>query len=128
MAKHSKEQVLIWADDYQRTGGHGLIVEMLREYAALLPEQDPDVVEQMVPDWSKAPTWARFWAVDFDGVASWVSHKPDAFAGRWCYQRSRTRQHDVAGQFAVNPRTFKQWDQTLVTHPDMAANRHKVAV
>lgn len=34
--KHSVTQVLAWADDYEKIGGHGLIVEMLKSYSELL--------------------------------------------------------------------------------------------
>lgn len=28
------------------------------------------------PDWSKAPDWAHYWAVDSNGHAYWYEHKP----------------------------------------------------
>jgi hypothetical protein len=34
-APHPVDQILVWADMYEREGGHGLIVQMLRRYAAL---------------------------------------------------------------------------------------------
>lgn len=34
--KHSATQVMAWADDYEKIGGHGLIVEMLKSYSELL--------------------------------------------------------------------------------------------
>ena len=34
--KHSYAQVMTWAGDYEKIGGHGLIVEMLKSYAELL--------------------------------------------------------------------------------------------
>ena len=34
--KHSATQVMAWAGDYEKEGGHGLIVEMLKSYAELL--------------------------------------------------------------------------------------------
>ena len=34
--KHSAAQVIAWAGDYEKIGGHGLIVEMLKSYAGML--------------------------------------------------------------------------------------------
>ena len=34
--KHSATQVIAWAGDYEKEGGHGLIVEMLKSYAGML--------------------------------------------------------------------------------------------
>ena len=34
--KHSTTQVIAWAGDYEKIGGHGLIVEMLKSYAGML--------------------------------------------------------------------------------------------
>ena len=34
--KHSYAQVMTWAGDYEKIGGHGLIVEMLKSYAGML--------------------------------------------------------------------------------------------
>jgi hypothetical protein len=28
------------------------------------------------PDWSTAPEWAQWWAVNSDGAAMWYEHKP----------------------------------------------------
>lgn len=47
---HPVSQVLTWADDYDREGGHALIVQMLRSYAALLaaspqPAEQPEMTK-----------------------------------------------------------------------------------
>lgn len=33
------------------------------------------------PDWSKAPEWARYWAVDSDGTAYWYEFEPVILPG-----------------------------------------------
>ena len=53
--KHSATQVMAWAGDYEKEGGHGLIVEMLKSYAELLTKH-PCKPEFKVPDgWRLVP-------------------------------------------------------------------------
>lgn len=53
--KHSATQVMAWAGDYDKIGGHGLIVEMLKSYAELLTKH-PCKSEFKVPDgWKLVP-------------------------------------------------------------------------
>lgn len=66
------------------------------------------------PDMNAAPEWAAFWAIDFDGLANWYSHKPKPFGGRWCYQSGRGRQHEKEAQYKVG-RNYWGWDNTLVS-------------
>ena len=35
------------------------------------------------PDWSQAPEWAEYWVKNINGVFSWYSKKPTAFAQGW---------------------------------------------
>lgn len=41
--------------------------------------------QSLEPDWSKAPRWAQWWAMDADGFCYWYSQEPDAkqFGGAW---------------------------------------------
>jgi len=32
---------------------------------------------EFAPDWSKAPAWANYWAVDIDGSAFWYAKEPE---------------------------------------------------
>ena len=53
--KHSATQVMAWAGDYEKEGGHGLIVEMLKSYAELLNSSQREP-EFKVPDgWKLVP-------------------------------------------------------------------------
>lgn len=107
--------------DWGRTYEKGL----LREVDAALAGKLPGVYElpEMNPDWSKAPAWAKFWAVDFDGMANWFSHEPKESMCRWCYQRRRGAQHQLANQFAIDVKKIKKthldfwWRDTLATNP-----------
>lgn len=63
-------------------------------------------------DWSKAPTWAKWWGLDHDGVATWFEKKPDAFGGRWCiWHKVR---HGPAGN--IN-RRVADWQGSLEQRP-----------
>ena len=35
------------------------------------------------PDWSTAPEWAQYWAIDDNGDAYWYGKKPDRGDGEW---------------------------------------------
>ena len=49
-----------------------------------------DVALSPEPDWSTAPEWARWWAVDADGLECWYENKPsESLVGRW-WDKSRT--------------------------------------
>ena len=53
--KHSYAQVMTWAGDYEKIGGHGLIVEMLKSYAGMLGSSKRKP-EFKVPDgWKLVP-------------------------------------------------------------------------
>ena len=53
--KHSAAQVIAWAGDYEKIGGHGLIVEMLKSYAGMLSSSHGGP-EFKVPDgWKLVP-------------------------------------------------------------------------
>jgi hypothetical protein len=53
--KHNQTQVMAWAGDYEKTGGYGLIVEMLKSYAELL-NSSQFKREFIVPDgWKLVP-------------------------------------------------------------------------
>ena len=93
--KHSAAQVIAWAGDYEKIGGHGLIVEMLKSYAGML-DSSQGKPEFKVPDgWSLVPNmptpemcsafhradadWEDGWAFDDNGnrhdspVYQWAS-------------------------------------------------------
>lgn len=42
-----------------------------------------DDVEEWQPDWSKAPEWAKWWAMDADSDCYWFENKPDTMSVTW---------------------------------------------
>lgn len=97
--------------------------------AGRLPSRQLPIIS---PDWMKAPAWARFWAVDFDGLANWFSHEPEAAMGRWCYQQKRNRQHLVAGSCEIDVKKMKElglrdwWKDTLAAAPKADHPEHSL--
>lgn len=83
------------------------------------------ILEQAIPDWSKAPEGAKFWAVDFDGVAGWYSVRPFPCGGRWCFDGTKKRisfGYLKDRQIALPPKTtFPDWEGTLHKRPEGAA-------
>lgn len=58
------------------------------------------------PDWSKAPEWAKWWAIDSDGVAYWYEMKP--------YPKSTGDWTGVPGRAQIDPfRISFKWTETL---------------
>ena len=75
--KHSVTQVLAWADDYEKIGGHGLIVEMLKSYSELLNSSQckrefkvPDGW-RLVPDIPSSEMIIRGGEEFFDSARAW---------------------------------------------------------
>ena len=70
---------------------------------------------EIKPDWSKAPTWANYWAVDINGSAFWYAKKPES---DW---------DDEGNEYGVwvgdkNPvddeEWVKNWKETLCKRPE----------
>jgi hypothetical protein len=51
-------------------------------------EQEP---QQPTADWSRAPEWAQWWAMDADGNAIWFEEKPIHIDGSWETESGRSR-------------------------------------
>lgn len=66
------------------------------------------------PDWSKAPEWANYWAVDAGGHSFWYSEKPHRKSNEWCLDGIV----QYAGQFTLEklPHTFN-WFDSLHANP-----------
>ncbi len=56
------------------------------------------------PDWSQAPTWANWWAVDPDGICHWFDNEPiltdvtvhrELIGPHWSYWGSRQAVYDA---------------------------------
>lgn len=53
--KHSAAQVIAWAGDYEKIGGHGLIVEMLKSYAGMLGSSQGKSEFKVPEGWKLVP-------------------------------------------------------------------------
>lgn len=70
------------------------------------------------PDWSQAPKWAIWWAVDPDGYCNWFDNEPiltehtsnrDIIGPRWSYYGRRTALYDAVNiPLGIDWRTLKQ--------------------
>ena len=73
------------------------------------------------PDWSKAPEWAKFWAMDSDGGAYWYRDEPtyNAKYGGWLHTLGE--EPDVSFDLCWPPEGFDDWvidwDKTLRSRP-----------
>ena len=67
------------------------------------------VTAAIEPDWSKAPEWAQYWAVDADGAQYWYENKPDCDddACRW---------YGMGGKISGSP--CLSWRDTLRERPE----------
>lgn len=45
--------------------------------------EEADVAPSLQPDWSAAPDWAIYWAVDEDGCAYWYQNQPGKSGSLW---------------------------------------------
>jgi hypothetical protein len=65
----------------------------------------------MQPDWSKAPEWARYWAIDADGGVYWYENKPSAkeFMGYWS--------DGGVGRKEFSGHSRYDWKDTLASRP-----------
>ena len=62
------------------------------------------------PDWSEAPDWARYWAMDADGFQWWYAEKPSRLATCW----------NSGGREARLPERVLGWRNTLRERPEAA--------
>ena len=75
--KHSYAQVMTWAGDYEKIGGHGLIVEMLKSYAGMLgsskrkPEFKVPDGWRLVPDIPSSEMIIKGGEEFFDSARAW---------------------------------------------------------
>jgi transcription elongation factor Elf1 len=73
------------------------------------PKVEPAAPAKPQPDWSKAPEWAKWWAVDADGEAFWYELEPSR--GFSCF--SGTGDTRRAGVVDV-----EDWRETLTARPE----------
>jgi hypothetical protein len=63
------------------------------------------------PDWSKAPPWAQFWAMNSDGHAYWYAAEPTYNAQRDIWEITTDPQYKMAYSASID------WASTLRRRP-----------
>jgi hypothetical protein len=76
----------------------------------------------MQPDWSKAPEWAQYWAVDGDGAVYWYENEPSTkeFMGLGYWTDGGFGRKEFIGHLRYD------WKDTLAQRPTkkFAGNIH----
>lgn len=65
----------------------------------------------MKPDWKDAPTWAKYLAMDADGVWYWYENKPVKLGDDESWTEFTGRQPEQAS-------SFTNWRKSLEQRPD----------
>jgi hypothetical protein len=97
--------------------GERLLRAMRDEYEAQLAaaqggEWQPAAAAPSVPgpDWSQAPKWAMWWAMDQDGWAHWFERRPKIVDHEWWNSGQIETACDLG-----------EWDKTLQRRPQAGA-------
>lgn len=53
-------------------------------------QRELDVPMRPVPDWSKAPEWAQWWAIDPDCNVTWHKKEPEVIFWYWFSEGGET--------------------------------------
>ena len=57
---------------------------MQAEADSRVNKERPDVLQEWQPDWSQAPDWANWWALDLDNLqAHWYENRPNLDVIAW---------------------------------------------
>lgn len=72
-------------------------------------EGNGNSVPAYMPDWSKAPEWANWWAIDYNGSCYWYGEKPIKRNNHW-----------FSGSQLVCK--FPDWENSLQGRPKVADN------
>lgn len=90
--KHLKDVLPLARGLMEEAEFAGLISNMRRHEAQaridIVLELLDNLPQPPEPDWSQAPDWAQWWAVDADGTAVWYEAEPfvsDPFMWDWNY-------------------------------------------
>ena len=110
------QQILLKLMETDKTGydAEGISIYAYEIADAMQAESDkrkpkglPDVLFE--PDWSQAPKWARWWAIDKDRLAFWHHTKPKNDdiefyqCGEFCYAPSFNYQGDWKNSLRKRP-------------------------
>ena len=80
-----------WVMKYGSTLTHKTVIDAWAYADAMQAEADkrkpsgvPDALkEEWQPDWSQAPEWAKWWAMDADAECYWFENKPELMSATW---------------------------------------------
>lgn len=80
-----------WAMKHGSTLTHKTVIDawayadaMQAEAEKREPKGLPDALrEEWQPDWSQAPSWTNWWAMDADGDCYWFENKPEMKSVAW---------------------------------------------
>ena len=108
--------------DYDMHIGPNAELRVATELGEMVVEFEDDVrlcraVAMPAPDWSQAPEWAQWWAVDPGGSWAWFREKPDAYDGPdW-------GQWETDGRFLDGPTHLElppsyNWRKSLQSRPE----------
>ncbi len=67
--------------------------------------------QEFQPDWNQAPEWAKWWALNKDGIANWFDDKPSVSCGYLSF--GDALQCDVAPSFNYEG----YWENSLRKNP-----------
>lgn len=88
------------------------ILHQLAEWEeANVPEQ-PVTPKPFNPDWTTAPTWAQWWAVDADGIAYYFEEIPKNLGEFWASVNDVKSKKD-----RICPDLAPIWRETLTKRP-----------
>ena len=90
------------------------LAELLRP---LLAQPAPAAVPAVLqPDWTTAPDWAQWWAMDEIGLAWWYEQKPECCRATW----ESTLGHYKEDTSAEQAKSYPAWRDSLAQRPQVA--------
>ena len=76
-------------------------------------DQEPEDTIKLEPDWSTAPEWANYWAVDYSGKARWYKMEPVLIGDTWAAIGAN---YAYVDKYLHRP--IKHWDKKLQKRPN----------
>lgn len=92
-----------------------VLEQVLQKYAPADLQEDTTTVVSV--DWTRAPSWAMWWAMDQDGTANWFKYRPVTFCGRWCIDNGK-HGHEYHNKFRG---PFSGWENHIRERPRVGA-------
>ena len=105
----------------EETGMYIPLEVLAMKLAPLLAQQPapaavPAVPAVPTPDWSTAPEWAQWWAMDEIGLAWWYEQKPECCRATW----ESTLGHYKEDTSAEQAKSYPAWRDSLAQRPQVA--------